>query len=119
MKGQRSIFLFGIIGIHILARAISKSVLQDHSFSQYRATKYTTTLSNVSDFKPLDIDSSENILQVKLNQYGGNFILTDKSLYLCNSYILNTGCIKIYKIEAANPKFVIIDYNNYYYIFLL
>ena len=38
MKGQRSIFLFGIIGIHILARAISKSVLQDHSFSQYRAS---------------------------------------------------------------------------------
>jgi hypothetical protein len=100
-----NIFFFVIIAIQIPG---SQSVLQDHSFSQYRATKYTTTLSNISDFKVLNIDSSEDILQVKLNQYGGTFIVTNKSLYLCNNYNLNTGCNKIYKIEAANPKFAII-----------
>ena len=60
--------------------------LHEEQFTQYQAIKYTTTLKNISNFKTLQINAEENIIQVKLNQYGGTFILTDKSLYICDDY---------------------------------
>ena len=53
--------------------------LHEEQFTQYQAIKYTTTLKNISNFKTLQINAEENIIQVKLNQYGGTFILTDIS----------------------------------------
>ena len=88
--------------------------LHEEQFTQYQAIKYTTTLKNISNFKTLQINAEENIIQVKLNQYGGTFILTDKSLYICDDYNnLQANCQDIYKMKnSTKSKLVILNNNN-------
>ena len=79
--------------------------LHEEQFTQYQAIKYTTTLKNISNFKTLQINAEENIIQVKLNQYGGTFILTDKSLYICDDYNnLQANCQDIYKMKNSTKS---------------